>query len=431
MIPESQLHYIWANHLFHALTLDGESIEVRDAGQLNPYDGPDFSMAKISVSGMIWAGAIEIHRKASEWYDHHHDTDPRYCSVILHVVLDDNVSVLDADGRKVPTAILSVSPRIMTYLSRLQLENKSLRCMPELLEIGCDRILDKALELLPIRVEEKLEKLKRRSDTNHLNTLFYHTVMRYIGGLQNNDIMEQVAQQLPYAYLKKHATNIQALEAMLIGQASLFNPHPRDDYERALKEEYTFYRSKFSLTPIPPDSYTYLRLRPSSFPARMLGIVAALLHNEEALLSALTQLDKPKIIESLRQSPSEYWQLHFDFDRPLPHRLGGLGQNSINTLIINAVVPLSYHYAVTKGDESLALRVMDWLYTLPPENNQFIRLFVKNGVRCKNAAHTQSLLQLYHTYCEPFQCLKCPMANLLFKSYHDATNEHHDTGISN
>lgn len=422
MIPEYLLHYIWANRIYSHLTIDGKEVEVRDTGHLNSYDGPDFSEAKVYIDGIVWIGAIEIHRKASEWRDHQHNKDPRYCSVILHVVLEDNCNIYDSESRKVPTAVMSVSPKMMEYLDKLEHKNKSLRCMPELLQLGNEAILDKLLELLPIRLEEKLQKLRQRSETNDLNTLLYQTLVRYVGAKQNNDVLECVAQHLPYTYLKKHATDLTALEAMLIGQAGLIKNEPRDDYEAQLLSEYLFYQNKFGLTPIAPMSFSHLRLRPSSFPTRMLAIVASIINNEEELLASLTALDKPCLIKCLSTSPSDYWQTHFDFGRILPHRLGGLGKHSIHSLIINALVPTAYLYATTKGDKYLAQRAIDWLYTLPPENNQYIKLFTQNNILPKHAAHTQALLQLYHNYCEPYHCLKCPLAIDLFSYYHSEAN---------
>lgn len=226
--------------------------------------------------------------------------------------------------------------------------------------------------------------------------------------------MQRVAETLPYAYLKKHASDPIALEAMLIGQAGLLQEEPRDNYEAKLLGEYHFYQQKFGLTPLPKGCFRYLRLRPTSFPTRMLGIVAMLLHHEELLLDGITRLDKTAIQAVLRIAPSQYWQEHFDFGRPLDGQRGGVGRQTLTSLIINAIIPSAYYYAQKVGNAHLEQKAIDWLYLLKPESNQYIKLFENNSILPRHAADTQALLQLYHGYCQPLHCLHCPLASAYF-----------------
>lgn len=410
MIPESHLHYIWANRLYKRISLEGKPIEVVDTGQLNSHDGPDFELARIQLNGIEWAGAVEIHRDSSEWQYHGHHKDPRYSSVVLHVVLEDSQKTTDLDGRLVPTAIMDVDATTIEGLRKLEVSGKSLRCMPDFLLMGEERFLDEALELLPQRIEDKLSLLQARSDSDHFNSIFYLTLMRYVGAHQNNELMESIARSLPYQFLKKHSSDLIALEAMLLGQAGLLTDEPRDEYEGRLLSEYQFYRQKFSLTPLPNGQFRFLRLRPAAFPARMLGIVAQIIHHEEALLSAITRLQHSEIIRILRVKPSPYWQSHFDFGRELNKPLGGIGNNNLRTLIINAIIPTTYYYAQQTGNQMLAQRAIDWLFRLSPESNQYTRLFSQHGIKLRHSADSQALLQLYHNYCQPMYCLRCPIA---------------------
>lgn len=416
MIPERYLHYIWANRLYNRISLKGEPVEVVEVGQPNSHDGPDFELARVRYGGVEWAGSIEIHRKSSDWQEHRHQEDPRYTSVVLHVVLEENLPIRDLDERQVPTAIMEVSPLVIDSLNQLTVSNQSLRCMPDILQMGSEQFLDTALELLPQRIEEKLSLLHARSDSDHFNSIFFLTLMRYVGAHQNNEPMESIARSLPYQYLKKHASDPTALEAMLLGQAGLLNEVPHDEYEAMLLAEYQFYRQKFSLTPLPKEGFRYLRLRPAAFPARMLGIVAQIIHHEEELLSAITQLDHRTIVHRLTVKPSEYWQNHLDFGRPLKKSLGGIGENNLRSLIINAIIPTVYYYAQQTGDRMLAQRAIDWFFRLPPESNQYVKLFTQHGIHPRYAGDTQALLQLYHRYCQPIDCLHCPIAIAHFRT---------------
>src|SRR5207244_2631691 len=51
-------------------------------------------------------GDVEIHIWASSWAGHHHEPDPAYQRVVLHVVQHANAVALDSRGEHVPTVVL-------------------------------------------------------------------------------------------------------------------------------------------------------------------------------------------------------------------------------------------------------------------------------------------------------------------------------------
>ena len=88
MAVEMLLQYLWENRLWEysaQKTTDGRHLSVIDPGLKNTGAGPDFFNAKIEIDGQMWAGNVEIHCRASDWRRHHHDEDPAYDTVILHV----------------------------------------------------------------------------------------------------------------------------------------------------------------------------------------------------------------------------------------------------------------------------------------------------------------------------------------------------------
>ncbi|CDE06266.1 putative uncharacterized protein [Prevotella sp. CAG:485] len=60
------------------LLTDGRVAEVVQPGVLNHSSGPDFSFARMRVDGKVWAGDVEMHRRASDWFRHGHDGDSGY-----------------------------------------------------------------------------------------------------------------------------------------------------------------------------------------------------------------------------------------------------------------------------------------------------------------------------------------------------------------
>ncbi len=107
---EDLLRHIWSKQLFDTsrlITTDGRVMSILNFGALNRGSGPDFRNAKIEIDGIVFNGDIEFHRTFEDWNIHQHHSDPKYNSVILHVVLlgksDETIS---QSGRIIPTIIL-------------------------------------------------------------------------------------------------------------------------------------------------------------------------------------------------------------------------------------------------------------------------------------------------------------------------------------
>lgn len=89
-IPERFLRQIWKHKHFQATgvnTIDGKPIEILSPGTFNRDGGPDFINASIRIGGVLYRGDVELHQRLEEWMQHFHHQDPKYNSVILHVVL--------------------------------------------------------------------------------------------------------------------------------------------------------------------------------------------------------------------------------------------------------------------------------------------------------------------------------------------------------
>lgn len=414
-MTEQHLHYIWKNRLFDTVSIGNEHVKVLKVGKHNLCDGPDFELARLSWQGIEWCGAVEIHKCASEWEKHRHHTDPRYDNVILHVVLDANAQCTNTKGQVIPTAVIHISESVIKRLETLDIATSSLRCTPEVQEVPLVNIHNILDRLAIDQLRDKVRRLCHQAQEETYHTIFYHAIMRYLGAHANNESMSLVAQSLPYLYLKKHAYDIKALEAMLLGQAGLISEHPRDDYEADLKDEYHFYAQKFGLVPIPQGSFRKLRVRPYSYPARRLAIAAQLMTRETDIISAIAALDLDTVSALLSTSPSEYWCHHYDFGHQSPKAMGGIGSASVHSLLINAIVPTAYQYFFSQGLQDKALESLEWWARLPIESNHIITLCTRHGLTPRHAADTQALLQLYHHYCTQGVCLSCPIAPEIFK----------------
>lgn len=113
LIPERLLRRLWMEHSFPALNLhtaDGRPLNIILPGIANRNTGPDFLGARIRVGDVLYLGDVELHRGSRDWRDHRHQKDPRYNSVILHVVWEASglhQTPLTQSGRPVPVLVLS------------------------------------------------------------------------------------------------------------------------------------------------------------------------------------------------------------------------------------------------------------------------------------------------------------------------------------
>ena len=119
---EQLLHYCWKHRMWPATglnTTDGRPVEVLDPGLHNHNAGPDFFNAKVKIGGTLWVGNVEIHDRASHWYQHGHDHDSNYDNVVLHVVGDADRDVQTSQGLYVPQTCLTVPPAVQENYEEL------------------------------------------------------------------------------------------------------------------------------------------------------------------------------------------------------------------------------------------------------------------------------------------------------------------------
>src|SRR5699024_9600487 len=117
-------------------TTDGKKILLINSGKHNEHEsGPDFFNAKLKIAEQLWAGNVEIHIKASDWYAHGHETDPAYDNVILHVVWENDTEIFRKDNSPIPTLELKnlVSSETLGNYQNLLLADRQkwINCEPD------------------------------------------------------------------------------------------------------------------------------------------------------------------------------------------------------------------------------------------------------------------------------------------------------------
>jgi hypothetical protein len=193
--------------------------------------------------------------------------------------------------------------------------------------------------------------------------------------------------------------------------------HLEDKYLQALQNEYVFLKQKFKLQSIDAHLWKFLRLRPVNFPTIRIVQFSNLIFNSSHLFSRIIEIEKYQDFKKLMNvDVSEYWHTHYVFDKNSASAKKHLGDDSINNIIINTVVPFLFVYGKQKDDIKYIERALKFLEQTVGENNSIIKKWNTLKLPVKNAYSTQALLQLKNEYCNYKKCLSCNIGSYLLKN---------------
>ena len=418
---EGLLQYIWQHRLWLSedmVTNDGRKVRVIDPGLLNTDAGPDFFNAKVEIDGHLWVGNVEIHVRASDWKRHHHDEDPAYDSVILHVVEKDDAPVHRINGELIPQVELRVSPRFNECYDRLVNATVELPCAARLKEVPSLTVTEWIEALAFERLHGKVDRVRELYDryNGSWEDICYVMLARTLGFGINNDAFERLARVTPLRLLHKHSDSIVQVEALLFGQAGLLNgSHDNDSYYQQLTREYAFLANKFSLHPIEGSAWRLFRSRPQNFPYRRIALLAQFVHGGFNLMNdILTAAGDAKALRQLFDIElSGYWTTHYSFGKPSPGAGRALSNNSIDIVLINTVAPLYYARGEMNDDNEMIDCAVALLEDIRPEKNSIVTMFSNAGIKCDDALTSQALIQLRRNYCEARKCIYCRLGHRL------------------
>lgn len=411
-MKESILHYIWQNKLFTAhnlVTTNNEAVEVIDTGLLNSDAGPDFFNAKVRIGNTIWAGNIEIHTKSSDWKKHHHQSDPVYNPVILHVVKTADTNIYRTNGEIIPQLELRYPFQIEENYERLIAQQKWIACEDKIADLPPIILSMWKNALLAERLALKTEAIKvlLNESNQHWEEAFYRSLARSFGFGTNSLPFETLAKSLSLSVLAKHKDNLFQLEALLFGQSGLLSVNS-DEYAGKLWNEYLFLQAKYKLVPMDGSMWKLMRLRPDNFPHLRIAQFAGLIHSLSKLFSKIIENPDISVLNQLFVStPSSYWDHHYLFGNISSYKKKTIGRNSLNSIIINSIVPFVFVYGWIKNDEQLKSKAMDLLTEIPAEKNVIVKKWQEIGFNSGSAFDSQALLFLKKHYCDEKKCLRC------------------------
>ncbi len=419
-LTEDFLHYLWKYKLYDKqslITTAGLPVQVLNTGLHNEDAGPDFVNSRVKINNQIWAGTIEIHKKASDWQQHGHHKDPAYNNVILHIVHKEDADTTTQNNRQIPTMQLKFAPKLFENYKHYQESKKQPPCADDLSFVNKFQLQNWLDALLIERVEDKTNNIKQllKYTNNNQEEAFYILMASAFGGKVNAMAFELMAKSLSLTILHKHQDNLFQIQALVLGQAGLLEiENPQEEYVKNLIKEYTFLKTKYKLKNIELHLWKYLRIRPANFPDIRLAQFATLIHKSSRLLSKILEInDLNDLVKVFDFQLPEYWDTHYRIDKKSTKRIKKLGQSAILSVIINTIIPTLFLYAKEKSQPEFQEKAIRILEQIPAENNKIVKAWIQAGIKPKNASQTQAILQLNKKYCTAKKCLKCRIGNQL------------------
>ncbi|HPN34141.1 MAG TPA: DUF2851 family protein [bacterium] len=436
---EGFLYQLWVNQPFDQPlhTIDGRPVQILEKGVRNYDAGPDFLNALIVLDGRMQRGDVEIHPLAGDWYSHHHHTDPRYNSVLLHIVtmhIPEGFVALRQD--RTPVATLNLDEFLQTPCEELEVEpltvdTKQLPlCRLQEQDAACqERVLQQAGMA---RLQIKAQRLAEMRLSAGWQQIVYSSLAVSLGYAKNHLPFSRLAQLLPVERLWSYLWNDDVhtartkCEAYLFGVSGLLPFTGREsesEYARRLLDCWASFPDQAKIDPIRAGSWQFFRLRPSNFPTRRIAALAELVlrFSQEGFLTpfiksleTFKERPKPCISEMetrLEVRRHDFWSSRYTFDQPEACGCTStalVGRDRSRDMVINVMLPALYAYGQeTEAHRTLAA-VRDLYAQFPAMAHNEItrwmqaRLFHGRSEplqRMSRAIYQQGLVHLYKSVC--------------------------------
>lgn len=421
-MKEDFLHHIWQFKKIYVLdlkTVQGDRVEIINAGQYLQLAGPDFFNAQLIIGGQKWAGNVEIHIKSSDWYIHNHERDAAYDNVILHVVWEHDSEVFRHDNSEIPVLELKhyVIPDVLLNYNALSVSKSWIYCEKELESID-SFVLDNWKERL------FLERLERKSIPiielakaagNDWEAVLFCFLAKNFGLNTNGDLFYSIAKSVPFSVIRRESFEVENIEAIFYGRAGLLDASHEDVYFKDLKSRYDYICHKYQIPDVYIDALQFFKHRPDNFPTIRLSQLAQLYHKHQNLFSKITQrVSINDVYRIFEVQVSDYWQTHYRFDKESAKKRKALTTSFVDLIIINTIVPFRFAYGKSIGKEN-SEELIALLQAVAPEKNTIIDKFKSFKIPAQSAYDSQSLLQQKNEYCNRKRCLQCAVGLELLK----------------
>jgi len=424
-LNEKFLYHIWdAGHLKHDLkTLSGKSLKIIYQGQFNTDRGPDFRNSIIEIEGSTYRGDIEIHLKTSDWNSHNHAEDNHYNGLILHIVLQHNLTspytILEDGGQ---AEILELGNYLSDDIDKLMNLHQS---EPEVaINSYCELLsaveTDTLISLLNVLGKQRfLSKVKRFNaglGLSSFDQIIWEGMMESIGYNKNKMNMVQLAQNVTMDMIKGWINDGAELNEMisilLVSSGLLSRSGKLLGQELCERITSTYERQRYFYRKLDPD-WQLFRIRPANHPLYRLIHLTRLVYATPNLLTDFLLRE-----ELLAEEPKALKRgLAKLFNLPPCEAyddLPKLGSGTLSTMLVNILIPIQYLYYQKIGDNLMTKRLMNSYSAQPGLADNYITRFMMSHLNpgqeervSSREIWQQGLIELYYRHCRFHLCREC------------------------
>ena len=440
---EKLLQAVWFHQRLQRERLrlrDGRALTVLHPGFWNASAGPDFRDAVLQFAGEAPRTAdVEVDLQSNGWRSHHHDTNPAFGKVALHVVWS-------AD-RSAPLPTLDLQPVLDAPLaelaSALGTESvKSLpleflgRCCAPLSELPREKLAELLREAAHVRLQNKAAQFQARARVGGWEQALWEGLFRALGYKQNVWPMQRLG-ELRGRLAGGAGADALSLQARLLGVGGLLPDELTraqaggDTQLRRLWDLWWRERDAFSDCALPKALWKFNSLRPANHPQRRLALAAHWLAEgglpsrveKWCLANVADAVLADSLLESFAPPPDDFWSWHWTLrTKRLAKSQPLLGGTRVTDLAMNVVLPWLWMRAVDGRNATLRAELERRYFAWPSaEDNSVLklareRLLGTTSARvCKGAALQQGLMQVVRDFCEHSNalCADCRFPDLV------------------
>ena len=164
-------------------------------------------------------------------------------------------------------------------------------------------------------------------------------------------------------------------------------------------------------------------MRPANFPGIRISQFAAFLTANKNFTETIFTVSVEDLKRSLKNSPADFWKTHFHFKHNSEYiKDPVLGQTSIENIIVNAIIPLRFAYAIKQDNSELKDNCIEMYKSLKAEKNHITNFYASLGLPIRNAFDGQAYIHLFNHYCLEKECLKCVIGHQLIHPKQETFN---------
>ena len=425
--PERLLQSVWHHQRLQRdqlQTVDGRPVRVLHPGFWNHEAGPDFRGAVVQIGqDEPCSGDVEIDLARHNWKAHHHQGNPAFAKVILHVVWS------NGPGASSPLPTLALEKFLDTPLNEMQswAGSAATAIWPEALRGACSAPLgqlksEQSTGLLEqaglLRFQRKARELELRARQAGWEQALWEGLFRALGYKQNIWPMQRVAELLPR--LGEAGHSLLDWQARLFGVSGFLGAaHEKSrhhEYLQSLWDHWWRERENFQEVVLPKTLWRLNGLRPANQPQRRLALAAHWLGSksfparlEQWFMTEPAPAPLPQsLLACLQPAQDDFWSRHWSFQsqrlaKPQPL----LGESRATDLAINVILPWFWTRArAGKNQRLMELAEQRFLAWPAAQDNSLLRLARQRLLgrqapgRAMSAASQQGLLQIVRDFCD-------------------------------